>query len=67
MGTPNAVGSPRTSTPLSRTCYISGFRLCSSVDMSTCICLDDKSLRVRNHLDLVVPDFTSKLLNPNSL
>ena len=32
-------------------------RLCGSVDMSTYICFDDESSRVRGYLDLVVADF----------
>jgi hypothetical protein len=30
-------------------------RLCGSVDMSTCIYLDDESFRVRSYLDLAAP------------
>jgi hypothetical protein len=32
-------------------------RLCGPVDMSTYICFDDESFRVRGYLDLVAPDF----------
>jgi hypothetical protein len=32
-------------------------RLCGSVDMSTYICFDDESFRVRGYLDLVAPGF----------
>jgi hypothetical protein len=32
-------------------------RLCGSVDMSTYICFDDESFRVRGYLDLVAADF----------
>ncbi len=32
-------------------------RLCGSVDMSTYICFDDESLRVRGYLDIVAPGF----------
>ncbi len=32
-------------------------RLCGSVDMSTYICFDDESFRVRSYLDLVAPGF----------
>jgi hypothetical protein len=32
-------------------------RLCGSIDMSTYICFDDESFRVRGYLDIVAPDF----------
>jgi len=32
-------------------------RLCGPIDMSTYICFDDKSFKVRGYLDLVAPDF----------
>jgi hypothetical protein len=32
-------------------------RLCGSIDMSTYICFDDESFKVRGYLDLVAPDF----------
>jgi hypothetical protein len=32
-------------------------RFCGSIDMSTYICFDDESFRVRGYLDLVAPDF----------
>ena len=32
-------------------------RLCGSVDMSTYICFEDESFRVRGYLDIVAPDF----------
>jgi hypothetical protein len=32
-------------------------RLCGSIDMSTYICFDDESFRVRGYLDIVAPGF----------
>ncbi len=32
-------------------------RLCGSIDMSTYVCFDDESSRVRSYLDLVAADF----------
>jgi hypothetical protein len=32
-------------------------RLCGPIDMSTYICFDDESFKVRGYLDLVAPDF----------